>query len=151
MSTNKKTESIGYKLKKTQHSLRLHMDDALKVLDLTTPQYAVLAQLEINHGISNADLARASFITAQTMHAIVINLEKRGLISRTNDPKHGRKILTELTTEGIKILYKARELVKVAENKMMHNFTEKDRLIIEKLLSQCFDNLELRNQSMKTI
>ena len=37
---------LGYKLKKTQHALRLHMDEALRALDLTTPQYAVLAQLE---------------------------------------------------------------------------------------------------------
>ena len=58
---------LGYKLKQTQHSLRLRMDEALKTFDLTTPQYAVLAQLELRPGISNAALARSSFITAQTM------------------------------------------------------------------------------------
>ncbi|ETZ07779.1 hypothetical protein P618_200020 [Holospora obtusa F1] len=34
---------LGYKLKKTQHALRLQMDEALRTLDLTTPQYEVLA------------------------------------------------------------------------------------------------------------
>lgn len=37
---------IGYKLKKAQHLLRLHMDEAIRPLGLTTPQYAVLAQLD---------------------------------------------------------------------------------------------------------
>jgi hypothetical protein len=36
--------SLWYKLKKRQHALCLHMDDALRTLDLTTLQYAVLAQ-----------------------------------------------------------------------------------------------------------
>jgi DNA-binding MarR family transcriptional regulator len=76
---------LGYKLKKTQHALRLHMDEALRTIDLTTPQYAVLAQLELKPGASNAALARSAFITAQTMHGIVSNLEKRVLVERKSD------------------------------------------------------------------
>ena len=92
--------SLGYTLKKTQHALRMQMDELLKSLELTTPQYAVLSQLALNPGISNAQLARSSFVTAQTMHGIVSNLEKRRLLKRKRDPNHGRILSAELTKQG---------------------------------------------------
>ena len=47
---------LGYKLKKTQHALRL------RALDLATPQYAVLAQLELKPGASNAAHLQGQFL-----------------------------------------------------------------------------------------
>jgi DNA-binding MarR family transcriptional regulator len=43
------------------------MDKALRSLELTTPQYAVLAQLELKPGISNAALARSAFIMVSSL------------------------------------------------------------------------------------
>ncbi|MBT4963229.1 MAG: MarR family transcriptional regulator [Francisellaceae bacterium] len=45
--------------------------------------------VELKGGISNAELARRSFITPQTMHGIVSNLERPVLIKRENTPCHG--------------------------------------------------------------
>ena len=69
----------------------------------------VLAQLELKPGASNAALARSAFITAQTMHGIVANLEKRSLIQRKSDVSHGRILCTELTDQGHKIVTKAHD------------------------------------------
>lgn len=132
---------LGYKLKKTQHILRLHMDEALRSLDLTTPQYAVLSQAELKPGISNAALARAAFITPQTMHGIVANLEKRGLIIRKNDPEHGRILRTELTDLGQKVVANAHEIIRRIEAKMLNNISNEHKLLFEKLLLECFNNL----------
>ena len=144
MSINKNinvTGLLGYKLKQTQHALRLHMDEALRVLELTTPQYAVLAQLELRPGISNAALARASFITAQTMHGIVSNLEKRHLVKRKSDPLHGRILCTELTKQGGKMLQQAREMIQNVESRMTVTMSETHKVLLEKLLQECFNNL----------
>lgn len=135
------TGLLGYKLKQTQHSLRLQMDESLKSLDLTTPQYAVLAQLELKPGISNAALARASFITAQTMHGIVANLEKRKLIIRKNDPQHGRILCTELTETGHQIVQKAHLMIKEVEAIMTSTMTDQDKSLLENFLTECFNNL----------
>lgn len=132
---------IGYKLKKTQHLLRTHMDEALRVLKLTTPQYAVLAQLEIKPGISNAALAREAFITAQTMHGIVANLEKQGLVKRSNDPEHGRILCTELTKQGVGIVRQAHKIIDRIEKSMTSSMSENKKALLEKLLVECFDNL----------
>lgn len=132
---------IGYKLKQTQHSLRLHMDEALRSLDLTTPQYAVLAQLELKPGISNAALARSAFITAQTMHGIVSNLEKRNLVKRKNDPQHGRILCTELTKQGCKVLLQAHKIIHRIELRMTAKMSIENKILLEKLLQACFNNL----------
>lgn len=135
---------FGYKLKKTQHALRLHMDEALRSLDLTTPQYAVVAQLELKPGISNAALARSAFITAQTMHGIVSNLEKRGLVKRKNDASHGRILCTELTDQGRKVVTQAHDVIRAVESRMLATVSKEDRALLETLLLECFNNLNNR-------
>lgn len=147
MSTSKEINVaglLGYKLKQTQHSLRLHMDKALRGLDLTTPQYAVLAQLEIRPGVSNAALARSAFITAQTMHGIVSNLEKRHLVKRKSDPQHGRILCTELTKQGHKIVQEAHNIIRKIEANMTSTITEDNKVLLEKLLLECFNNLQFQ-------
>ena len=133
---------LGYKLKKTQHALRLHMDEALRALDLTTPQYAVLAQLELKPGASNAALARSAFITAQTMHGIVSNLEKRGLVQRKNDASHGRILCTELTDQGCKVVTQAHDMIRDVESRMLSTVSGEHKVLLEKLLLDCFNNLQ---------
>lgn len=146
MSTNdslKVTGLLAYKLKQAQHMLRLRMDEALRTLNLTTPQYSVLAQLELRPGISNAALARASFITAPTMHSIVTNLEKLKFVKRKQDPHHGRILCTELTKEGIKTVQQAHERVREAETCMLSTVSQEDRVCLERILMQCINNLTI--------
>jgi DNA-binding MarR family transcriptional regulator len=133
---------LGYKLKKTQHALRLHMDEALRAINLTTPQYSVLAQLELEGKISNAELARRSFITAQTMHAIVSNLENRDLVKRESATSHGRILCIELTIEGHKIVVQAHELIIVVEARMLSTINKENKVLLEQLLLECFINLK---------
>lgn len=140
-SSSKILDTLGYKLKKTQSTLRAHMDKALKPLNLTTPQYAVLSQLELNPGVSNAALARASFVTAQTMHGIVCNLEKNNLITRKTDPNHGRILCAELTKQGLKSIKQAQIIINKTENNMTHGMSKKNKLLLEKLLIECINNL----------
>jgi DNA-binding MarR family transcriptional regulator len=141
MSENTKFSGLSYKLKQAQHILRIRMDDALKPLGLTTPQYAVLSQLELKPGISNAALARASFVTAQTMHGIVSNLEKNNLVKRKCDPQHGRILCTELTRQGLEIVRQAHTLIDEVEKTMTRSMGQKDKSLLEKLLVECIKNL----------
>ena len=145
MSTGKEIgvkSLLGYKLKKTQHALRTSMDEVLRSIDLTTPQYAVLAQLELKPGASNAALARSSFITAQTMHGIVSNLEKRGLIHRKSYASHGRILCTELTQRGSEVVTQAHDMIHAVESRMLATVSEDHKALLEKLLLECFNNLQ---------
>jgi DNA-binding MarR family transcriptional regulator len=115
MPTFKASQEAGYLLKRAQHAFRKKMDAALKPLDLTTPQYSILSQLFEFPGLSNADLARKSFVTAQTMNLIVQGLEGRGLIRRKAGENQGRILTTDLTKEGGRLLEAANERVLAVE------------------------------------
>src|SRR6201992_1930233 len=110
--------SIGFALKMAQQALRTHLDAALQKIGLTTPQYAVLNFLEIEPGASNAELARRAFVPPQTMQAILVALERAGLISRTPHPEHGRVQMTKLTAKGRKALEAASGIVADAEARL---------------------------------
>lgn len=107
--------SLGYALKRAQQAMRSHLDGKLRAVGLTTPQYSVLAGLEISGGLSNAELARRAFVTPQTMQAIIVTLERAGLIERMDHPVHGRVRTTELTTAGRTTLRAAHEIAASAE------------------------------------
>src|ERR1700688_4450178 len=92
--------TIGFALKQAQQALRTRLDSGLREIGLTTPQYAVLAFLKVEAGVSNAALARRAFVTPQTMQEILVALERAGLIARTPHPEHGRVQMTELTALG---------------------------------------------------
>lgn len=141
MSTSHK--SIGHLLKIAQHRLRVQMDEALKPLGLTTPQYAVLSSLEAEPGVSNAALARSAFVTAQTMHGIIVNLEKLKLIERMDSKTHGRVKQTALTEKGAHLLVQAHGCVAEAEKMMLGTFSPADEKQLKTTLLACIENLSL--------
>ncbi len=115
---------LGYAIKLAQHGLRLRMDEALRPLGLTTPQYGILCALEAEPGLSNARLARALFVTAQTMHGTLSNLERAGLVERGPDPDHGRARRGVLTQLGRDTLSEAHQRVGEVEDRMMNGLGE---------------------------
>jgi DNA-binding MarR family transcriptional regulator len=132
---------LGYALKRAQHALRVSMDEALRPLGLTTPQYAVLCAVEAEAGISNARLARAAFVTAQTMQGVLANLERDGILDRVPDPTHGRVLRSELTRKGRSALSKAHRAVRVVEDAMVASFGEAYANRLALSLSKCANDL----------
>jgi DNA-binding MarR family transcriptional regulator len=128
---------IGYNLKITQHRLRQRLDAELARFGITAPQNAALLAVASNPRISNAELARAAFVTPQTMQAILVNLERGGLIVRSPHPEHGRVIMTELTTVGQKAVADGAKAADAVEKQMLSMLsTEEARLLCE-LLKRC--------------
>lgn len=133
---------FGYALKRAQHALRITMDDALRPLALTTPQYSVLSALEAEPGMSNARLARAAFVTPQTMHGLLTNLERSALIARDADPGHGRVLRTELTERGWRVLGEAHGKIAVIEASMMASIGEANSARMTTALTRCAEELQ---------
>jgi DNA-binding MarR family transcriptional regulator len=132
---------LGYALKRAQHALRTRVDEALRPLGLTAPQYAVLSAIELDPGISSAALARAAFVTPQTMQGIVANLERSGLLRRTADPAHGRILRGQLTTSGRKALRRAHARVTEIEAVMTASLSPDEVVAFASRLTQWADAL----------
>ncbi len=135
-------DSVGYQLKRVQQALRNEIDSALREVALTTAQYAALSALESNPGLSNADIARQSFVTPQTMNEIVSNLEQAGLIERRQHPQHGRVLQTYLTRTGEQRLKLAHGLVAAVEAQMVAGLNRTDQKQLVSWLRQCCEALE---------
>ena len=133
--------SLGYALKRAQQALRGHLDAALRQIGLTTPQYSVLAGLEARGGLSNAELARRAFVTAQTMQAIIVTLERDGLIERRDHPVNGRILTTELTPAGRAALGQAHAIVAGAETRARDAVAPADAEILYAALLRIADAL----------
>ncbi|OEV12114.1 DNA-binding MarR family transcriptional regulator [Streptomyces sp. Amel2xB2] len=116
-------ESVGYVLKKAATALRAAMTGALRPLDLTVPQYACLEVLRQKPGLTGSELARAVFVTRQSMNLVLKGLERRGLLTRPATPSHGKALPTELTPAGREQLAAAHHAVNAVEKRMLAALT----------------------------
>ena len=132
---------LGYALKRAQHALRLNMDQALQPLGLTMPQYAVMCALEAEPGLSNARLARAAFVTAQTMQSVLANLEREGIVEREADPRNARILCADLTAKGRQVLGRAHRAVAVVEDRMIASVGEEAIGPLAATLDRCAEYL----------
>ena len=135
--------AIGYELKRAQHALRRRLDEALRSIGLTTPQYAALSALASSPGLSGAELARHGFVTPQTMNAIVASLEAAGLILRRPHPAHGRVLQAYLTETGRDLLSRATREAEAVNRRMLAGLEQGERRQLLDALRSCVDSLEL--------
>lgn len=133
---------IGYQLKRAQHALRLEMDETLREIGLTTPQYAALSVLEDEPGLSGAELARRCFVTAQTINQILTKLESAEFVERRPHPDHGRILSAYLTRRGEKRVSKAHGIVEAIEETMLAGLGRKKRARLQDALRSCTEALE---------
>ncbi len=117
------------------------MDEQLGPLGLTAPQYNVLSAVQLQPGISNASLARAAFVTAQSMQGIVANLEKVGLLRRDPHPTHGRIRRSELTKKGQEVLARAHDVLIGVEETMTAGFKGEEIDVLRSMLHRCAENM----------
>jgi DNA-binding MarR family transcriptional regulator len=134
-------DRVGYQLKRAQQALRTAMDEGLRAHGITTPQYAVLTALEVDEPLSGAELARRCFVTAQTMNAILVGLERARLVERTPHAAHGRVIDARLTKRGRAKLDDAHQTVFVIEERMLSKMTARGRRRLNETLCQLVENL----------
>ncbi|BCL33250.1 MarR family winged helix-turn-helix transcriptional regulator [Streptomyces aurantiacus] len=113
------TRHVGYQLKRAQAALRGAMDKALREHGLTVPQYSTLELLALRPGMSNADLARATFVTRQSGNVVLRGLQEAGLITRPATADHGRSRPAHLTAEGHTRLAAVQAAVYAVEQRMV--------------------------------
>jgi DNA-binding MarR family transcriptional regulator len=118
------------------------MDEALAVVGLTTPQYAVLAALEEEAGLSNAELARRSFVTPQSMIRVVAGLEQRQLITRHRHEGNARVLDADLTRRGRAVVSQAHTIVAEIESTMLADVDPGDITTATRALAVMAANLE---------
>ena len=142
MSQDDPRRLLGYQLKHVQAVLRARMDEALRPLGLSAPQYLCLELLSRAPGASTSDLAREAFVTRQTMSTLLRTLVDRGLAQRAAQASSGRALPVQLTPEGRDLLGEASRVTVEVERVMVAPLSETQLRTVREAMSACIDALE---------
>ena len=113
------TPRVSYLIGRLHRVLVIRLRAILAEEGLSIPEYTTLSVLRIQDGLSNAQLARRSLITPQSMNEALSRLSERGLIRRAPHPSHGRIIRTELSDAGRETLARCDQGVDQFEAEML--------------------------------
>ena len=115
--------SLLYMVKQVELVVRSHLDELVRPSGITALQYTALTVLERHDGLSAAQLARDSFVTAQSIADLVRSLESRGLVRRERNPRNRRELLILLTDAGRELLSRHVGPVRELEERMVRDLT----------------------------
>jgi DNA-binding MarR family transcriptional regulator len=130
-----------YLVKQLELAVRARLDEIVRPTGLTALQYTALTVLERHDDMSSAQLARLSFVTAQSMADMVTALESRALIERHRDRADRRRLVVALTAEGRALLDRHRAEVGALEQAMLGGLSGPEVTGLRAALLSCHANL----------
>jgi len=128
------TGHLGYLLRQAAGGFRLRLDRDLADLAVTSPQFVVMTMIAAYPGLSNADLARLSMLTPQTVSVIIANLLRAETVIRRHHAVHGRIQQLELTKAGQVLLAKCRARVQLIEAQLSAGVSPREEEAIRRWL-----------------
>ncbi len=131
----------GYLLKRAQAMLHAALAGALHEHGATVSHYAVLAAIDEEPGLSNAELARRAFVTPQTMNQVLRELEQRQWVIRHPRPGHGRILQADLTSDGRRTLRACNRAADAVEEQMLTGLSPAQRQQLSAALGACIEAL----------
>lgn len=126
---------VGYLLRQAANAYQTHLARVLDDLDVTPPQFSVMTMVAAYPGLSNADIARLTFLTPQTVSVIIGNLVKAGVVSRRPHEIHGRIQHLDLTDKGQTLLQAARKRVHAVEKDLVKGVNSTDQEMLKHWLA----------------
>lgn len=133
---------LGYLLRQAAAAQRLRMERALADLPVTAPQFALLTMLDAYPGSSNAELARLTLLTPQTISPMVTSLERSGLLARTPHAVHGRIQQLSLSPAGAELLAQAKARVALLELALAAPLDETELRLVKRWLASLASGME---------
>jgi DNA-binding MarR family transcriptional regulator len=133
---------VSYIVGRLDRVLRRRLAVALEPLGLTLPAYTALSVLRAQDGLSNAQLARRSLVTPQSMSEVLSFLVERGYVRREAEPGHGRVLRIELTHAGSRMLEGCDRVVDDVERGMLGDLDTADVTRLRDALLRCGRALE---------
>jgi len=135
---------IAYRVGRLDRALRQRLGEVTGRFGLTVAQYTMLSALAARGSLSNAQLARRSFVTPQAMNEIVAAMVRKGMVTRAPDSQHGRIVRISLTRAGERTLRECDAVARRVEAQMLAGLTRTHRALLLELLDKCVVALEHR-------
>jgi DNA-binding MarR family transcriptional regulator len=126
-----------YTIKQLELGLRAPLERATQEAGLTTAQFTALAVLSRWPGLTSSELARRSFVRAQTMAETITPLLEAGYVHRQRDAAGGRRFLLFLTETGRAALASIRGPVAALESDFLSDLLPHERDMFATYLRAC--------------
>jgi DNA-binding MarR family transcriptional regulator len=133
---------LSYMIGRLDRILSRRLSVAVEPMGLTLPAYTALSVLRAQDGLSNAQLARRSLVTPQSMSEVLSLLVERGYVRRIAQPGHGRVIRTEITRAGTRALERGDLVVDDLEREMLSDLDAGEAVGLRETLISCGRALE---------
>jgi DNA-binding MarR family transcriptional regulator len=127
-------EPLGFLMYRVMTSLRPAVAAELKPLGLGLPEYVYMRILSEQPGLTSAELARGSNVSAQAANQVLRGLEDRGALSRPAVTPAGRAMPAQLTRRGKALLKRADTAVQRAERQILARLTAEQQSQLKQLL-----------------
>lgn len=124
----------SYLIGRADRLLRSKLEQQFSDGPLSLHEFTVLSVLTTRPRLSNADLARRSFVSPQAMHKVVKSLEESGLITRDPSPSGGRSLETTITAKGKTTMAEAEIPMSEAEDAFLDPLNPKEQTELRRLL-----------------
>ena len=112
-----------------ERAVRKAINERVQPYGLTTLQYTTLSVLRSQgRPLSNAQLARRSYVTPQAMGEVIEKLERLELVARVPHPNHRRVYPAALLPKGIQVLKHCDAAVDELEETMLRDLDHDQRL-----------------------
>lgn len=128
---------ITYLVKQLERAIRTDMDRMASDFGLTALQYTALTVLQRNPGMSGAQLARRSFVSAQAGSEMIAHLERKGYIDRSPDPVNRRILRIRLSPEGQRVVGACEGWMNRLEGRMLAQLTAAEADMLRSALDHC--------------
>jgi DNA-binding MarR family transcriptional regulator len=132
---------VSYVVARLDRALRREIDEVVRPHGLTLARYTALSVIARRDGLSNAQLARRSYVTPQSMSQVILDLEDDGLIERQPDRSHRRILRATLTAKGRRVLAACDGDMDSLEREMLAEVPSEERDALIAHLTSCVRRL----------
>lgn len=134
-------EGIGLLLTQICRGHRNLVASALDGIKIHVGQDHFVYRLAVEDGLTQSRLADALCIDASTVTKTLVRLERDGLVERRPDTADGRVLRVHLTPRGQGLVKPVVDVWTQAEQRLVENLSEAERMLLRRLLLQILSNL----------
>ncbi|MDH6195895.1 DNA-binding MarR family transcriptional regulator [Mycobacterium frederiksbergense] len=128
------TEPLGYLLHRVAATLRPEVAAVLAPVGLGLAEFVCLRIISLHPGLTSAELARYTNVTAQATNQLLHRLEAIGAVYRPDTATTGRALPAELTPAGRELLTRAEDAVHIADQRVLDRLTPAEQRQLKALL-----------------
>lgn len=131
--------NVGFALRNLMQTFRQLVDSTIRArgIEITFPHVMVLKTLAQEPGISGAQLARRTTVTAQSMNSLLRGMESTGMTVREKHPENRRMDCWFMTAAGLQRVTEANEIADEIINRMLAAVSKADAARLSALLHEC--------------